>query len=117
MATATNPISLTMDTAQAVTATFAINQYDLSLTFAGNGTGSVSSAPAGIDCDTDCSGTYDYNTVVTLTAVSDSGFTFTGWSGACSGTADCVVTISTAKNVTATFEEERFYVFLPTIIK
>jgi len=117
MVTTTNPISLTMDTAQAVTATFAINQYDLSLTFAGNGTGSVSSAPTGINCDADCSGTYDYNTVVTLTAVSDPGFIFTGWSGACSGTADCVVTINAAKNVTATFEEERFYIFLPTIIK
>jgi Divergent InlB B-repeat domain len=42
--------------------------------------------------------------VITLTANADTGSAFRGWSGAtCSGTADCVVTISAAETVTATF--------------
>jgi uncharacterized repeat protein (TIGR02543 family) len=40
---------------------------------------------------------------VTLTASADTGSTFTGWGGACSGTANCVVTMDAAKTVTATF--------------
>src|SRR5437870_2522059 len=34
---------------------------------------------------TDCSRYYPKNTVVTLTAVPTAGSTFTGWSGACTG--------------------------------
>jgi hypothetical protein len=40
---------------------------------------------------------------VTLTATASAGSTFTGWSGACTGTGSCVVTMSAAKSVTATF--------------
>jgi hypothetical protein len=41
--------------------------------------------------------------VVTLTAAAASGSTFTGWSGACTGTGACSVTMSAAQSVTATF--------------
>ncbi len=51
-----------------MTATFAINTYALTVTKAGTGTGLVTGAPAGIDCGATCSQSYDYNTVVTLTA-------------------------------------------------
>jgi hypothetical protein len=40
---------------------------------------------------------------VTLTATPDAGFSFSGWSGACSGTGTCSLTMSTAQSVTATF--------------
>ena len=40
---------------------------------------------------------------VTLSATPASGFTFTGWSGACAGTGTCEVTMTSAKSVTATF--------------
>ncbi|MFN2590153.1 MAG: hypothetical protein ABR518_05240 [Actinomycetota bacterium] len=41
---------------------------------------------------------------MTLTATAASGSTFTGWSGACSGTAaTCTVTMDAAKTATATF--------------
>ena len=43
-------------------------------------------------------------TVVTLSAVADAGSTFGGWSGGCSGTDACQVTMDAAKTVTATFE-------------
>jgi len=48
--------------------------------------------------------TYDSASVVSLTAMPKSGYTFTGWSGAVSGTTNPVsVTMNAAKNVTATF--------------
>ncbi len=75
----------------------------------GTGSGTVSSAPAGIDCGGDCSEDYAADTVVTLTAVAADGSDFTGWAGGgCSGTGTCVVTMSSAQSVTATFglEEE-----------
>src|SRR4030095_5918505 len=40
---------------------------------------------------------------VTLTATPAAGSTFAGWSGACSGTGSCTVTMSAARSVTATF--------------
>jgi len=67
--------------------------------------GSVTSNPAGINCGTACSSTsYNYaqNTTVTLTASAASGYTFTGWSGACSG-ASCTVSMNAAKTATANF--------------
>ena len=45
----------------------------------------------------------DYNTVVSLTASPAAGYVFSGWSGACSGTGACSVTMDSAKTVTASF--------------
>jgi uncharacterized repeat protein (TIGR02543 family) len=64
----------------------------------------VTSSPAGINCGSDCSETYDNNTVVTLTASASTGSTFTGWSGACTNsTGTCQVTMTAARSVTANF--------------
>lgn len=41
--------------------------------------------------------------MVTLTAAAASGSTFTGWLGACIGTGPCMVTVSGASTVSATF--------------
>jgi CSLREA domain-containing protein/uncharacterized repeat protein (TIGR02543 family) len=95
---------VTVDAAKQVTATFTLNTYTLDVNKAGDGDGTVTSTPAGIDCGADCTQDYVYGTVVTLTAVPTTGSTFSGWSGAgCSGAGDCVVTIDAAKQVTATF--------------
>jgi YVTN family beta-propeller protein len=69
----------------------------------GNGTGAVTSNPAGINCGTDCTEGYALNTSVMLTATAATDSTFAGWSGACSGTGTCQVTMSRARSVTATF--------------
>jgi hypothetical protein len=74
--------------------------FPLTVTVAGSG--SVSSSPPGIACPSDCSETYAGGSV-TLTATPANGFAFAGWSGACSGTGPCGVTMSAARAVTATF--------------
>ena len=75
-----------------------------SLTVNKDGSGTVTSDPAGIDCGATCSYDFNKNTFVTLTAVPAIDFIFTGWSGAgCSGAGACVVTMTAAKSVTATF--------------
>ena len=69
----------------------------------GNGSGTVGSSPVGISCGSTCSHAYATGTVVTLTATPASGSVFSGWSGACSGTGGCSVTMSQARAVSATF--------------
>jgi hypothetical protein len=79
-----------------------VNSYGLFLNKAGGGT--VTSNPAGISCGSLCSASFTSGTSVTLTAAPGSGNSFSGWSGACSGTAStCTVTMSSAMNVTASF--------------
>ena len=68
-----------------------------------SGSGSVTSSPAGISCPGTCSASFNAGTSITLTATPNSGQTFTGWSGACSGTSSCVFTLDAAAAVTATF--------------
>ena len=75
--------------------------YVLSVTVSGSG--SVTSNPNGITCGASCSAPYPSGAVVTLSAIPAAGSTFSGWSGACSGVTNCVVTLTTARSVTATF--------------
>jgi hypothetical protein len=77
--------------------------YTLTVTKTGTGSGTVTSSPAGISCGTDCSQAYASGTVVTLNAVPPSGSTFTGWSGSCSGSGACQVTMNAARSVGAAF--------------
>ena len=79
----------------------------LNVAKAGTGSGTVVSAPAGISCGATCSTTAPTGTVGTLTATPDSGSTFAGWSGACSGTGPCVVTLGATTSVTATFDVDQ----------
>ena len=78
--------------------------HELSVSTAGEGSGTVTSDPAGIDCGEDCSEGYEEGTSVTLTATADEGSVFDGWSGpTCEGTGPCELTIDDATQVTATF--------------
>ena len=77
--------------------------FTLTVTKSGTGTGTVTSSPAGISCGPTCSANFDSGAVVNLTATPDSGSTFAGWSGACSGTGACSVTMDAAKSVSANF--------------
>jgi Bacterial Ig domain/Divergent InlB B-repeat domain/RTX calcium-binding nonapeptide repeat (4 copies) len=67
------------------------------------GNARITSSPAGIDCGEVCSAEFELGTIVTLTATPDPGWTFSGWAGACDGSAGCVVTVDGGKSVTASF--------------
>ncbi|GAB1386194.1 hypothetical protein MASR1M59_13420 [Melaminivora sp.] len=76
----------------------------LGVTLGGAGQGTVTSAPAGINCGSTCSGNYTAGTQVTLTAVASTGSQFVGWNGGgCSGTGTCTVTLASSTQVTANF--------------
>jgi len=77
--------------------------FQLAVTTAGSGSGSVSSSPVGITCPGTCSNYFKIASKVALTATAASGSTFAGWSGACTGTGTCTVTLNANLKVTATF--------------
>jgi hypothetical protein len=93
-----NPEVITMDGDKAVTATFteAGPQYSLTVNTAGGGT--VTLDPAG--------GVYEEGTIVTVTAMADTGWSFSEWSGDLSGSVNPqTITMDGEKTVTATFIE------------
>lgn len=97
---------VTVDEAKQVEAVFSLtpDAYVLDLTKSGDGSGRVSSTPAGIDCGSDCSEEFGAGKEVTLVATPDSGSFFDGWfGGGCSGTDSCLVTMDQAKKVEASF--------------
>ncbi len=102
-----------MSEVQEVTATFKIKEFPLTVNKSGTGTGSVTGN--GINCGSDCSKIYEINTSVTLTPTADADSRFVGWSGVCSGTGNCTVTMNQAQNVIATFEPKPIDKFLLTI--
>ena len=80
------------------------SSYAVAVSAAGTGAGRVTSSPAGIDCGATCSMQVAAHSAVTLTATASQGSRFTGWSGACSGTAACSFTVDAAVSATANFE-------------
>jgi hypothetical protein len=77
-----------------ISATFAKITYELNVTR--TGTGTVTANPAGTS--------FNAGTTVTLTAAAGTGYTFSGWSGACSGmSSTCQVTMNNDTSVSAAF--------------
>jgi phospholipase C len=97
--------SVTLTAATSVTASFVAGE-GVSIALAGNGTGTVTSTPAGINCTNGatkgCTAVFPDNTQVTLSETPGTNFYFSGWTG-CSGTTTCSVTVTAAENITATF--------------
>jgi hypothetical protein len=98
--TGTCTVALTSDTT--VTATF-VPLPTLTVAKSGNGSGTVTSSPARISCGTTCTAQFNGGTPVTLTASAAAGSRFIGWSGDCSGTGTCTLTMSGNHSVTAGF--------------
>ncbi len=94
---------VTMDKAQTVTAFFPtlVDEYKLSLEKSGSGS-IVTSIADGISytCGEVCLFSCGSGDVYELEARPSQGWRFTGWSGACSGTGACVVTMDTDRAVT-----------------
>jgi hypothetical protein len=96
----TGTCTVTMDGSKTVTAGFTL-LYTLTVNRTGAGVGTVTGP--GINCGADCTETYLSGTTVTLTATPDAGSQFTGWTGACTGTGTCTVTMTEAWQVNAKF--------------
>jgi hypothetical protein len=93
-------------------ATTGTTRRSLTVTGDGNGSGTVTSSPVGINCainlgtaaTSGCTARFNDGAVVTLTAKPKAGHAFRGWfSGSCSGTAACKVTMSQGRTVEARF--------------
>ena len=80
-----------------------VSTYTLTVTNGGNGTVTGTGGTANINCGSTCSETENSGTAVTLTATANSGYTFSGWSGACSGTGTCSAPFTANASVGATF--------------
>jgi hypothetical protein len=96
--------SVTMGANASVAAAFSTPVGSHILTVNVSGAGSVTSTPAGIDCPASaCAGAFPGGSPVTLTAAPGVGQNFQGWTGACSGTSSCTVTLSADATTTAQF--------------
>ena len=90
-----NPATLIITGNMVVNATFTLSAYTLTVTVSPVGSGTV---------NLNDTGPYYYGDVVQLTAVSSSGWSFSGWSGALSGSVNpAALTITGNMSVTATF--------------
>ena len=108
-------VALTAD--KTIKATFAPQDtptYQLSVQLGGEGSGTVTSEPGGIECGDDCEEDFLEQTEVTLTATPEEGSTFAGWAGACDGES-CSVIMSEARQVTARFNPGESPDGVPTI--
>lgn len=106
--------SVTMNEAITIMPIFRINSsdtYSLSIIKAGNGTGSVTSTPVGINCDELCgesNANFPLGEVVTLKATPTSGSSFERWHG-CVPSEDnssCTIEMSSDRTVYATFSQQ-----------
>jgi uncharacterized repeat protein (TIGR02543 family) len=103
--TGSGACSVTMDTARAVTAHFTLRSFLLTTGVNLEGAGSVSccAGPSCVPVPCEASHAYPHGTVVDVTWAVNEGFTFTAWSGDCSGDGTCTVTMDRDRSVTAEF--------------
>jgi hypothetical protein len=77
--------------------------YSLKVSKAGDGQGTVSANSGALSCGSNCEESYSAGTQVSLIASPSSGAIFSGWSGACTGTGSCTVSLNSNVLVTANF--------------
>jgi surface protein len=92
-----NPVQLTVDEAKSVTAIFEKKSFVLTITTTGQG--AIVKNPD--------QATYEYGTIVELTANADNGWEFSGWQGDVSSNSNFIeLTIDSPTELTAVFTEE-----------
>ncbi len=110
---ATAPCLFTIEANSSLTATFsptAKSKFKLTVSKSGAGVGTVKGGspaePNTIDCGTGagCEHEYEEGAVVTLTHEASAGSEFKEWTGACTGSGTCKVTMSEARTVGAVFD-------------
>ena len=90
-----------------ISAVFGPAMDELRVSKSGDGTGTVTSVPSGIDCGAICAHSFERGTAVVLEAQPEAASRFAGWSGDCSGRGVCRVTLQRDTSVTARFERIR----------
>ena len=96
-----NPLSITVNSNQTITANFEKRKYPLTVSITGSGTVSEEIISAGKTTTE-----YTSGSVIRLTANASDGWSFSSWSGNVSSTQNPIeVSINEAKTVTATFSE------------
>jgi endo-1,4-beta-xylanase len=94
-----NPATIVMNSSKTVTANFVRSSYTLTVNINPSGAGSVTLNPSG--------GVYVAGTTVTLTAVANSGWVFSGWSGSLTGSQNpATIVMNSSKTVTANFVQQ-----------
>lgn len=86
-----------------ITAPTVTTSYTLTTNVTGAGNVSGGGVSCGYGIGSSCTKSLNSGTQVTLSASPYSGYVFSGWSGACSGTGSCSITFDSNKSVSATF--------------
>jgi uncharacterized repeat protein (TIGR02543 family) len=94
-----NPRYITMDGDKNVTANF-LECVSLSASASPSAGGDLSISPS-----PNCGSRYVPGTEVTISQSKNSGYVFDGWSGACTGTGSCSITMDSDKSVTANYAQ------------
>jgi hypothetical protein len=87
---------------------------DATLSTSTSGNGTIISSPSGINCGSACRASFLTGVPVTVTATPGSGWSFSGWGGACAGTGGCTVTMNGAQSISATFKQNAFILSVTT---
>ena len=77
--------------------------FKLTVSKTGSGSGTITTPDGGINCGAACTATYLSGTGLQVNQAPDANSVFAGWSGACTGTGACAVTMSADMTVTANF--------------
>jgi len=93
--TGSSTCQVSMDADQSVTAHFILITYDLTIAV-DPAEGGATNPAVGVH-------TYNRGTVVSVTAIPAAGYAFDHWSGACTGSGTCRITMNADKSVTAHF--------------
>jgi hypothetical protein len=91
-----NPKNITINGNKSVTANFTQVMHNLTIAVAPAGGGTTTPSAGAVH-------SYAEGTVVPVTAAPAAGYVFSSWSGACTGSGACNVTMNTDKSVTANF--------------
>ncbi len=94
----TGTCQLVMTSDKTAHASFDVITHDLS----------ISSTTGGVTSPAEGTHTYQYGDSIIVTASPDAGYELTGWSGDCSGTGSCQVSMTSDRSVHATFAERSY---------
>ena len=104
-----------LDIEKTAEARFTLNQYTLTVTKTGTGSGTVNARGCTLNWNGNTGTcTADHGTSIILSATANTGSTFTGWSNgtgsasSCTGTGNCIFTITQNSGVTATFTSNQY---------